>query len=146
MKARRRSDAEYRALREADACVVVCGSRNWPARHAQKIRRRLVWLPSNTIVVTGGARGVDNQADYFAGDLGLDRIVFKANWKRHGKQAGPIRNRRMLDTDPVLVIAFRAKGESRGTDDCINEAARRGIPVEVIYEDTDVPEEPPDAT
>jgi hypothetical protein len=36
----------------------------------------------------------------------------------------------MLDLAPGLVIAFHADG-SRGTQDTIDEARRRGIPVEV---------------
>jgi len=38
----------------------------------------------------------------------------------------------MLDEKPDLVIAFHPNlAESKGTKDCVNEAKRRGIPVEV---------------
>lgn len=87
-------------------------------------------------VVTGGARGVDEWADKAAGDRGLDRVVVPANWKRDGKAGGPIRNRRMASLlrpeAGDFVIAFRAEGESRGTDDMIRQAKARGVEVEIV--------------
>ena len=56
---------------------------------------------------------------------------FPADWDTYGKQAGFIRNIQMLDEKPDLVIAFQ-KNASRGTQHTINEARKRGIPVEVI--------------
>lgn len=55
-------------------------------------------------------------------------IVYEADWKKHGKAAGPIRNRRMLTapggTD--LLIAFPG---GAGTADCVRQARELGIPV-----------------
>lgn len=110
--------------------VVVCGSRTWTDR--KLIRDRLADLPSGTEVITGAARGADTLADNYAREHGLNRVIFPANWTGDGRAAGPMRNRRMLDMGPDLVIAFRADGESRGTDDMIEECRKRGIPVEVV--------------
>lgn len=110
--------------------VLVCGSRTW--RDIGKMRTRLRVLPAGTLVIHGDAkRGADRWAGYLALTFGLPVQTFPAQWKRDGKRAGILRNIVMLDQCPDLVIAFW-DGESRGTAHTIDEAQRRGIPVEVI--------------
>ena len=51
----------------------------------------------------------------------------KANWDLHGKAAGPIRNRTMLNAHPnAIVVAFPG---GRGTDNCISEAQARNMTI-----------------
>lgn len=110
--------------------VIVCGSRGW--RRIEPIQKRLADLPDDATIITGGADGADYLADKAAAQLALDRIIVPANWKRHGKAAGPIRNQRMLDLGPNLVIAFRLDGTSRGTDDMVDRALGAGVEWELI--------------
>jgi hypothetical protein len=111
--------------------VLVCGDRNWS--DAETIRRRLERLPQDTVVVHGGARGADTLAGYTADGLGMVVGVFRAEWPRYGRAAGPLRNRAMLDTHPDLVLAFHDNlDNSKGTKDCVTEARRRGVVTEVI--------------
>lgn len=113
--------------------VLVCGDRNWTREVS--IRKRLSKLPEDTVIIDGGARGADTLARVVAESLGLKVIEFPADWDRHGKAAGPIRNRQMLDEKPGLVIAFHPDlSKSKGTADTVSEAKRRGIPVEIISE------------
>ncbi len=58
-------------------------------------------------------------------------VVFKADWDTHGKAAGPIRNREMLDRRPDLLLAFW-NGRSPGTKDCINQAVKMKIPINIF--------------
>jgi hypothetical protein len=81
----------------------------------------------------GVERSADMLADRAARELGFTVEPHPADWKRHGKAAGPIRNLAMLDTKPDLVLAFQRDG-SRGTQHTIDEARKRGIPVEVHVE------------
>jgi hypothetical protein len=92
------------------------------------MREILSCLPEGTLIVHGGAPGADRMAGSLALKLGLcTPIVYPAQWKTHGKAAGPIRNRLMLDEEkPDLVIAFW-DGESPGTKDMIEETERRHI-------------------
>ena len=77
----------------------------------------------------GAARGADSIADEWK-HLGVDVRPYPADWTRFRKSAGPIRNRQMLDDQPDLVVAFHDDlAASKGTKDCVEEAARRGIPV-----------------
>lgn len=116
--------------------VLICGSRDWSAPlTSDALTDRLNALPADAEIITGGAPGADFWAEKWARWSGRPVRVFKADWKRHGKKAGPLRNREMLNERPDLVLAFKAKLESRGTQDTIDEARRRGIPVEVIGPD-----------
>lgn len=82
-------------------------------------------------VIHGDATGADQGAHMVSDYLGCNEYRFPAEWAALGKAAGPRRNAEMLDTvRPDIVLAFPL-GESRGTRDCIREAVRRGIPVEV---------------
>ena len=60
-------------------------------------------------IIQGGARGADAAAAEFAAQSGCYGEEFAAEWEKHGRAAGPIRNQRMLDDGrPDLVVAFRA--------------------------------------
>ncbi len=111
--------------------VLVCGDRNWSNREI--VRKRLSELPSNTIIVEGGCEGADLIAREVALEIGLEVVEFPAVWKKYGKSAGPIRNIKMLDTKPHLVIAFHDDFKnSKGTKHVVTEARKRGIETEII--------------
>jgi hypothetical protein len=108
--------------------VLVTGSRDWT--DYEPIFDRLSACDAGTVVIEGGAPGADRLASHAAWNLRLDHQRFPADWKKYGKAAGPIRNLAMLDESPDLVIAFQRNG-SRGTQHTVDEARKRGIPVEV---------------
>jgi hypothetical protein len=111
--------------------VLICGDRDWD--DYLKIYNRMRNIPTGSLIITGGARGADTIAYKLAQKLGFKKICIKADWKRYGLAAGPIRNRQMLDLEPELVIAFHPNIEqSLGTKNCREQAEDRGIPVEVI--------------
>jgi hypothetical protein len=51
---------------------------------------------------------------------------FAADWDKHGKAAGPIRNQQMVDKEPSYMIAFPG---GSGTRDCARRADEAGIQV-----------------
>lgn len=117
--------------------ILVCGSRTW--EDSDTIERVLLaFSDALPIIIHGAARGADHLADWVAADHGWTRIPFPvtdADWRKHGKAAGAIRNRQMLEEgQPDLVIAFRVRGESRGTDNMIAQARKEGVPVWVVRE------------
>lgn len=109
--------------------VLVCGSREW--RDGTAIRDRLARLPRGTEILHGGCRGADRMADAVASSLGFRVREFPADWRGLGRSAGVRRNLAMLDEQPDLVLAFWRDG-STGTGHTIDEAMRRGIPIEVV--------------
>lgn len=113
--------------------ILCCGSRDW--KNGRSIVARLSEEPDGTTVIEGGAYGADRLARFAALAFGFKVITVEAEWKRFGHGAGPMRNRKMLDMNPLKVIAFHDEiSKSRGTLDCINEAISRNIPVELINE------------
>lgn len=112
--------------------VLVTGSRDWADRGA--IEEGFNQL-SPTLAIHGTAQGADWIADAVAVTRGIDRVKFPANWNKHGKAAGPIRNRMMFDmTQPDVVLAFPLP-QSRGTWDMVEYARSKGAAVLVRGED-----------
>ncbi len=114
--------------------ILVCGDRNWTDR--KPIRKALLSISDLDVidvVIEGGANGADTLAREVGKELGIIVWEFKADWRKYGRAAGPIRNRQMLDEKPDRVLAFHDDlEESKGTKDTVTEARRRGIPVTVI--------------
>ena len=78
-------------------------------------------------IIEGGAKGADFLARCYAKYCGWEHEPYPANWKKHGKAAGPIRNQQMLEEGkPDLVIAF--PGET-GTADMVERAHKAGVRV-----------------
>lgn len=110
--------------------VLVCGDRNWHDRN--RIARALAKLPTGTEIIHGACRGADIIAGEEARKLGFIIREFPADWSL-GPAAGPIRNRKMLNECPDLVLAFHPDIKtSKGTADTVREATRRGIRVLII--------------
>lgn len=83
-----------------------------------------------TEVVSGGCRGVDAFGERWARERGIAVRVFKPDWDRHGKAAGPIRNRQMIDyVGPSGALVAVWDGQSRGTADVIRQAQAAGLRV-----------------
>jgi ribulose 1,5-bisphosphate synthetase/thiazole synthase len=112
--------------------ILVCGSREW--KNFQIIKKFLESLEKDTIIIHGGCRGADSIAGYIAKQLGLEVIVYKANWEIDGKSAGTKRNQKMLDEgQPTKVVAFHEDIEnSKGTKDMVTRAKNSNLQVEII--------------
>lgn len=115
--------------------AVVTGSRDW--KHADILNKALDTLRPS-LVFHGGARGADTLAGKWCDEKGIDCVVVPALWTSHGKQAGSLRNKRMLELAntiaqatqlPITVLAFPMP-ESIGTKHCMAQAKKMGIHVE----------------
>ena len=108
--------------------VLVCGSRNWTdGSRIYDVLRVLQWTLGPFTVIHGDAKGADRIAGRAARALGLPVEAYPADWERHGKAAGYIRNKAMLDMNPSCVVAFW-DGVSRGTKMTMDLATEREIP------------------
>lgn len=104
---------------------LVCGSRDWPAPWFVTAMM-IELIPTGSLIITGGAGGVDTHAENEAIRLRYELKVMRADWDLYGKRAGYIRNLAMLDENPVAVLAFQFN-QSRGTAHTIREAYKRKI-------------------
>lgn len=107
--------------------VLVCGGRDY----ADEKGLRLVLdamhktLPF-TLLIHGAASGADHLAAQWALRKGIALKAYPADWKLHGRAAGPIRNEQMLAAQPDKVIAFPG---GRGTAHMVGIARKAGVQV-----------------
>lgn len=95
---------------------LVSGSREFPDERLARAIFRAQFREGDT-VIHGGARGIDTWAGEEAAKLGATCQVWPADWDNHGKNAGVIRNRHMLDEAHYLrgrAMIFW-DGRSKGT-------------------------------
>lgn len=112
--------------------VIVCGGRNF--RSPAQVFHGLDRIHSDTPItelMQGGATGADQFAKEWAVTKQIKRFVCKADWDKHGKAAGPIRNARMLEWKPDLVIAFPG---GRGTANMVKQATDAGVKVISLFQ------------
>ena len=118
-------NAHLTLIDERPLRILVCGGRDYTNdAHIYLVLEAFADAP--VTVVHGAARGADRLAGIAARSLGLTVEAHPADWDRHGRRAGFLRNIAMLDSGVDLVLAF---GGARGTDHTVREARKRGLPV-----------------
>jgi len=140
--------------------ILACGDRNW--KDYKKIRKAIREVQKKWVVsylIEGGQQksvvygsmiiGADHLANKAAKELGIQTVKCEANWERHKKAAGPIRNQMQLNLalklaakdehqamatlDNILVLAFHSDlKNSKGTKDMVKRAKKAGVKVKVI--------------
>lgn len=113
--------------------VIIAGSRTIndfePVEKALKKGKEVI-----TEVVSGCAEGIDTLGEHWAWVHSKKVKKFPANWKKHGRKAGPIRNRKMAEYADAAVVIW--DGKSRGSKNMIETMRSLGKPVfEVVYKD-----------
>jgi hypothetical protein len=108
--------------------VIVCGSRTWSDE--QHIADVLLSIQNCTIIYGVCPTGADRLAARVARRMELPLEPHPADWKTHGKAAGPIRNEEMAASGADLCLAFW-DGKSKGTMDMMGRARRHGIKLRV---------------
>lgn len=128
---------------EPIACLAIVGSRSLdpkvPVRsqQAKKNARRAFRLLDKIhrnrgieSVVSGGAGGPDTWAERWAEKNKVPCWVIKADWDKHGKSAGFIRNVDIIDAC-TRTLAFW-DGVSRGTNHSISLARKKSKPLKIV--------------
>lgn len=90
------------------------------------------------IVIHGQARGADAFADAWAVfRTNVTPVRVPADWENDGRgPAGPIRNARMLELGPSLVLAFFQNGAGNyGTRNMVKQAREAGVEVRTFTVD-----------
>lgn len=126
--------------------LLITGSRNhqWTAYDSQALLIAVRDIVDKTqkqpVLVHGGATGADTDAARVGQHLfNLQTEVHRADWKKYGRAAGPIRNKQMVELGADLCLAFpdHPKNQggqgSRGTWNCIDLAQQARIPILVVW-------------
>ena len=108
--------------------VGIVGSRAYPA--PQYVRAFVNALDAASTVVSGGAPGVDTVAADAAHERGLAVTIFLADWDKHDRKAGPLRNKQIVDASDQIIAFW--DGKSRGTLNSILLATNAGKPVKIF--------------
>jgi hypothetical protein len=111
--------------------LAIVGSRDFT--NLELVKSFVARLKPTTVVVSGGARGVDTVAELAAEQAGLARDTIPADWDLHGKSAGFKRNVQLVNSVDGLVAFW--DGHSRGTKHAISLAYQRGIWHRIYRED-----------
>jgi hypothetical protein len=114
--------------------VLVTGSRDWET--PQDVFDVLAALRPNLVIHGGCPTGADAFAEQWCADTGTPQDMHPADWGKHGRRAGYLRNKEMVDERPDLVVAFLLPG-SKGTQMTIDLARVAGLNVRVYAAKTD---------
>jgi len=111
--------------------VAVVGSRDWQDNTAiDTFLSRVLRAYPGLVVVSGGGGNVDKRAAWWARQNHIPCIEYLADWKLHGKAAGPIRNAYIV-ARADRVVAFW-DGKSRGAGNTVGMARARGLKVVIV--------------
>lgn len=82
-------------------------------------------------IMSGRATGADALGERYAKEKGYAVIHYFADWNRHGKAAGPIRNSEMVRNCDYAIVFW--DGQSRGTVDLIKKLEAAGKSRTVVF-------------
>ena len=114
--------------------ILITGSRTW--ENSDTILEALDYHGGDyTTVVSGHCPiGADDMAEDAAHAMGMDVEEHPADWKKHGRRAGFVRNAEMVALGADLCLAF-IRDNSKGATMTADLAMKAGIET-IIYRET----------
>lgn len=113
--------------------ILITGSRDWEdwrfieAAMVEAVAHSEDWPRVIPTIIHGAARGADSMANGVAIRRNWRVIKMPADWRKHGKRAGFVRNAEMVALGADICLAF-IKNESRGATMAADLAEKAGIP------------------
>lgn len=113
--------------------LIVAGSRGF--NDYELLKRKLDYVLRNRVderitIVSGTAKGADQLGEQYAKERGYALMRYPADWDKHGKSAGYIRNKEMAKNADGLIAFW--DGKSRGTKHMIDLAREQGLKVIIV--------------
>jgi hypothetical protein len=109
--------------------LIIAGGRDFN-NYETMCRELEEYENQDVTIISGCVRGADRLGERWAQDHGKAIREFPANWRKHGKAAGPIRNAEMADNADRGVVFW--DGKSRGTKNMIDNANRAGLQIKIV--------------
>lgn len=103
--------------------IGIVGSRRRDTRQDYEILVRVfdsIYQIGDWIVSGGCWKGADRFAEMIADERHIPIIILNADWDKHGKAAGPIRNTDIAQWSSVL-LAMVASDRTGGTEDTVRK-------------------------
>ena len=105
--------------------LLIAGSRSIQTYELEK------FIPEETtIILTGGAAGIDILAENYADQKHLSKLILRPQYNRYGRSAPLKRNEQLVDLCDMALIVW--DGRSKGTKYTLDYAQKIGIPVILI--------------
>lgn len=118
------------AARPSPMRVIVAGSRTIRDRELVRSQMNAAWRDWGRFeVVSGMAAGPDRIAADLAEAAGVRVVRMPADWERHGRRAGCLRNVEMVKSADAALVIY--DGSSPGSAHLIREASAAGLRVRV---------------
>ncbi len=105
--------------------LLVAGSRN-----IDNINLELYIPKETTLIISGGAAGVDTIAEEYADKHRISKLILRPRYDLYRRNAPLKRNNEMVDICDQVLIFW--DGVSKGTKHTIDYAKKTGKPIEVI--------------
>lgn len=88
------------------------------------------YIPAGvTEIITGGAEGIDAQAERFADEHRISKHIIRPDYGKHGKAAPLVRNRRIVNLADMIVAFW--DGASGGTAFTVKYARQVKKPLKI---------------
>ena len=120
-------------MRESRLKVAIFGTRFSETQHIDKtisIVKQILQKHPSSIIISGGAKGVDTVAEILARSNSMPVTVFLPDWDAHGQYAGLLRNKKIAKSADIGYAIW--DGKSTGTKHTIGLFKEMNKDCEVI--------------
>lgn len=109
--------------------LIIAGSRSINDEYhvLEALDKSDIEINTVTMIISGGANGVDSMAEDIAHYFHIPFKLFPADWSKYGKRAGMIRNNEMARYGDNLVSVW--DGKSKGSQHMIDAMKKLSKPV-----------------
>lgn len=106
--------------------VLICGSRTFSDMMILRKSMNKIEFPVDDIqIISGGATGADTLAIQYAKENNFPILIIKPEWNKYGKQAGMIRNKKLVTLADVMIAFW--DNQSKGTLNTIQLSQQKRI-------------------
>ncbi len=113
--------------------IVVAGCRDFSDYDIAKVYIDLcikeIRKQYTLVFLSGCCRGADLLGERYAKEKGYAIEYYPADWKKYGKSAGPVRNKKMAENSDFVICFW--DGKSRGTASMISFAKELKKPLRI---------------
>lgn len=114
------------------AKVIIAGGREFNQYPLLKLKcDKILQTLDDITIISGTCRGADLLGERYAKEKGYPIVRYPADWDKHKKAAGYIRNEEMAKVGTHLIVFWDKR--SKGTEHMINLAKDYGLEIRIIF-------------